>query len=286
MLRELKPYVERFPRLASTYRTLRDAVATLRLRPLPTPLGFLFAGSEAMQLGVFEPEETALVRELLESRDVLIDVGANIGYYTCLARSLGKRVVAVEPMPVNLDCLYVNLEANAFTDVEVFPVGVSSRPGIVTMFGGGTGASFVERWSGASPLQRRSIPVSTLDILLGDRFAADRLLVKIDVEGAELEVLRGASGVLAAPKPPAWLVEICLSEHHPDGINPVFAETFRLFWDHGYVARAVGAADRASGAGADNSRPVTPEDVARWVSNKRRDFGHHSYLFTKDAGSA
>ena len=94
----------------------------------------------------------------------------------------------------------------------------------------------------------------------------------MDVEGAEYEVLQGAVRTLARTPAPHWLLEICLTENFPSGINPNFEEIFHLFWDHGYVARAVGP----------DNRLVTPEMVEKWVRNRKRDFGHISYLFEKD----
>lgn len=55
---------------------------------------------------------------------------ANIGWYTCLAHSVGKRVIAVEPQRQNLDCLYASLRANRCTDTEVYPLGVRDQHGM------------------------------------------------------------------------------------------------------------------------------------------------------------
>jgi len=265
---KLKPYVERYPALAFAYRTLRDAWAFQRQRPQVTPYSFKLMGNRAMQTGTFEPEEAALIKHLLDSADVFVDVGANIGFYTCLARSSGKYTVAVEPLAQNLNYLYANLNENGWSDVEVYPVALGSQPGIATLYGASTGASLVCGWAGASPLLRRTVPVSTLDILLGARFVGKRLIIKIDVEGAEYAVLEGAGNTLAMSPRSMWLVEICLSEHHPAGLNPNYARTFELFWQNGYEART---ADR-------ESRVVSPADVERWVSARTCDFGYN-YVF-------
>jgi FkbM family methyltransferase len=273
VLRYVKRSIElHFPEIATGYREARDDRAFRRSRLQETRHGFRLAGSDLMVSDAFEPEEIAFIRDTLQQADVFVDVGANIGLYACLARSMGKHVVAVEPLRRNLDYLYANLEANGWDDVEVFPVGLASAPGTAALYGGGTGASLLSEWAGMSRLWRQTIPLSSLDILLGERFAGRRLVLKVDVEGAEYGVLQGAARTLAMSPRPVWLVEICLTEHHPQGINPHFEDAFCRFWSEGYTARTVGGGQ---------SRVVMPADVERWVSSRSRDFGHVNYAFGK-----
>lgn len=263
----------RAPNLLAAYHSFRQTREMNRHPLRATPLGFQLAGHPGMQDGSFEPEETALIRSILSGSDVFVDVGANIGYYTCLARALGKRAIAVEPLEQNLSFLYRNLEANGWRDVEVLPVALGRKPGTAPLYGGGTGASLVEGWSGTSSIWRRLAAISTLDIILGTRFASERLLIKVDVEGFELEVLSGAEATLGRRSPhPVWLVEVNLTEHHPEGVNPDFKHVFEIFWRQGYRATAVG-----------DGRVVSAEDVDRWMRMRRREFGSINYLFDKPA---
>src|ERR1035437_648374 len=101
----------------------------------------------------------------LQKASTCIDIGANIGLYTCLAAAQGKHVVAIEPLSVNLTALYRNLLCNDFLDVEVFPVGLSGKAGIKRLFGGNTAASFVPGWAGASDKRNELVPVSALDLI-------------------------------------------------------------------------------------------------------------------------
>lgn len=55
-----------------------------------------------MRNGVFEPDETALMQKIFTQVDTFVDVGANIGYYTCLALQSNTPVIAFEPQPLNL----------------------------------------------------------------------------------------------------------------------------------------------------------------------------------------
>jgi FkbM family methyltransferase len=262
-----------FPNAAQVYRELRVRRRCHPRHLVPTPHGFQLAGNEIMAAPGFERAEVEFVLRALGRARVFVDVGANIGFYACLARQHGARVVAVEPSRENLECLLFNLHANAWGDVEVLPVGLADRIGTLALHGAGTGASLLPGWAGEAGGAGRLIPVSTLDTVLGERFAGDRLLVKIVVEGAELGVVRGAARLLARRPSPLWLVEICLTEHHPRGLNPEFEAVFQTFWREGYQARAL--LDDGS------ERPVTSADVTRWAADGRREFGSISYAFER-----
>jgi FkbM family methyltransferase len=236
-----------------------------------TPMGFRLIGHEQMQAGSFEPKETRLVTRLLEKAEVFVDVGANIGYYTALACHAGKTVLCVEPLAENLEFLYRNLRENGWEGVEVFPVGVSSRPGVMTLYGAGTGASLIAGWAGSSELLRRDVALSTLDILLGERFAGRTLLIKVDVEGAERDVLLGAERTLDARPAPIWLMEVHWRFH--DGkTNEDFPAVFELFRSAGYYAWAI-----------DGSELFTAEQVEQWMRTRADDYVECVYLFSRDA---
>lgn len=261
----------RFPAALAAYHSYR-LNRDLEARSLrQTPHGFRFRGHDAMETGSFEPLESALIADFARPGSVYVDVGANFGYFVCMARRAGSHVVAVEPLAQNLDVLYSNLEANGFADVEIFPLGLGAAPGTAVLYGGGTAASLVPRWAGTSEVFKRTIAISTLDVVLGDRFPGAPMLIKIDVEGMEHTVLEGASRTLARTPAPEWLVEICLTENQPQGCNPFYADVFEAFWRHGYTARSVEA----------DLRDVTAEDVKRWVEQGQRDFGYVSFLFQR-----
>jgi FkbM family methyltransferase len=238
--------------------------------PAQNPAGFRFMGSASMQAGTFEPDETAIFKSIIARYDVLINVGANVGYYCCLGLQAGKHVVAYEPMPSNQRTLYTNIWANGWQDrIEVFPLALSERPQVLKIYGGGTGASLVSGWAGA--LDYTLVPASTLDLTLHDRFADQRLFILVDIEGAELGMLRGATRMLARQPKPTWLVEIAVDEHQPQGvtINPNLLETFDTFWRAGYKAWTAQAEPRA----------VEREEVVAIAKTGRDTLGTHNFLF-------
>jgi FkbM family methyltransferase len=235
----LKPLVKRhFPAAVQLYRNSRDLLD--RNQPsLATPWGFTLAGAPQMAGGAFEPEETQLVRKLLGEVDLLVNVGANVGYYCGHALSLGKPVVAVEPIARNLHYLLRNVVENRWAQqCEILPVALGAQTDLLTMWGVGTGASLVSGWAGAHKSFGTKVPVLTLDRLFVDRLSGQRALIMVDVEGTEHAVLQGASRVLRQHPRPTWVVEISTKEHQPAGtsINPHLLSTFDLFFDAGYQA--------------------------------------------------
>ena len=261
--------IDRFPRLATLYRGLRDQVGFMKV-PVATPWGFKLAGNDGMAVGSFEPIETALVRDLLGEVDVFVNVGANIGYYCCHALSIGKPVIAFEPMHWNMRHLLRNIRSNGWSNVEVYPVVLSNGVGIINIFGGDTGASVIKGWANIPDSYVTLAPTSTMDLLLGDRLHGKMALILVDIEGAEKLMLEGAKRMLCNDPKPIWLIEIVTKDHQPTGvdINPNLLATFEMFFDLGYQAFRVDH----------DMRPVTLEAVrqAAWGT---LDLGTHNFLF-------
>jgi FkbM family methyltransferase len=265
-----------------TYRLLawRDLFDTYIAKNLPvklTPFGFYMTGGnsqhhKAMQKGVFESMEIQWLKLGLQSADVFVDIGANIGYFSCFARALGKRVLAVEPMPSNLNCLLQNIEINTGSAVEVYPVALSKEVGVLRLYGASsTGASLVHSWAGASTLVSRLVPVTTLDNLLSNRFSEHRLLIKMDVEGAEYGVLLGALETLKRVNRPIWLIEITMGQFMPQGVNHCFISTFEIFFSHGYQCQLL----------TNNELVYLSKDVLlKWHDQGYSDYAEINYVFS------
>lgn len=265
----VKPLVSRFPRVAAMYRGVRDQLDGME-EPQPTPWGFKLAGNAAMAQGTFEPVETELVRKLLKEVDVLVNVGANVGYYCCHALSMEKPVIAFEPMPRNLRFLCKNIMANSWSGAEIFPVALSNNIGILEIYGGDTGASLVKGWAGIPESYKTIVPCSTMDTILNARLAGKKALILVDIEGAEKWMLEGAGKMLTNDPKPIWLVEIMSKDHQPAGIkiNPNLTSVFQYFFQNGYQAFS---ADK-------NMRSISMEEVNS-VANGLSSFETHNFVF-------
>ena len=258
---------------------LRDACDTYLMpksRPAQTTLGFAITGGSsqhhrAMQRGLFERTEVTWLKSELSRAEIFVDIGANIGYFSCLARTLRKRVLAVEPMPYNVQHLLRNVHINDGPVAEIHPVALADRVGVLKLHGASsTGASLVPDWAGASSRFARLVPVTTLDNLLCGRFDEMQLVVKMDVEGSEFKALTGAQSTLLRSKKPTWLVEITMGEFMPGGYNPDFVKTFDLFWSQGY---------RSSLLTANGEVSLTRSDIERYQARGRSDFSEINYVF-------
>ncbi|MFI5071571.1 MAG: FkbM family methyltransferase [Terriglobales bacterium] len=285
-IKALVTRLKRYPlisRLDWQLYLLRDMWSTkvwTHTKGVVTPFGFKLTTRAhrvyaLMRTGKFEPDEIRIFVKLLNITDVFVDIGANIGYYCCLALQQNKSVLAIEPQLQNLDCLYQNLTSNGWQDrTEVFPVALSSTPGLLSLYGAsGPSASLVRHWAGYSSRFKQIVPVNTLDNLLSGRFLSERLIIKIDVEGAEFQVLEGALATIARLPKPIWLIEVCFREYHPSGINPDLLKIFQLFWDNSY---------NSYGADAKYSA-VLPDDVKRWLATGVRDLQTFNYVFIDNA---
>jgi FkbM family methyltransferase len=212
----------------------------------------------------------------LPNIDVIVNIGANIGYYVCLALQSGKKVIAFEPMELNIQYLLRNIKANGWhKDCEIMPIAVSNQVGIIEIYGAGTGASLVKGWAGTPQSHKTLAPCSTVNNILGDRLNGQKVFVIVDIEGAENMMLEGASKLLDMHPKPIWLVEISGEEHQPQGIkiNPHLLVTFEKFWSRGYESIT-----------ADNwLRKITKEEVIRILETQVDTLGTHNFLFY-DAG--
>lgn len=288
--RSLRAYLKRYKWLVSSYKRTERRIHHLKdwwgtkvwkkTTEVTTPLGFKLVSGfhpayQQMRTGDFEVDETRIMCRMLEQAHVFVDVGANLGYYTCLAARRNKRVLAFEPQQQNLKCLMQNIVINGYEDqVEIFPLALSEKPGLLTLYGAsGPSASLVRNWAGYSAKHSQLIPVSTLDTILGARFENERLFIKIDVEGAEYQVLSGAGAVLRRRVKPIWLLEVCLQEFHPSGSNPYFQRIFDLFFDLDYAVYTA----------TEPPRRVTRENIEKWITHRSNSMGTFNYLFIDSA---
>ncbi len=190
--------------------------------------------------GTFEPEETGLLSSLLRPSDTVLDIGANFGWYTTLFSRLvgpGGAVHAFEPIPPTFLELQRNVRLNGSpANVCLNPVALGEREGTLTLhvptriWLGPSFASAVIQHEG--PHASYECGMKTLDGYLEEAGAERVDLVKCDVEGGELAVLRGAHELLSSPHPPMWFLEVQESSTVPFGYRP--EDLFMHLQGYGY----------------------------------------------------
>jgi FkbM family methyltransferase len=128
----------------------------------------------------------------ITSADIVFDVGAYQGLHTILFARVARRVAAFEPNPSTFGTLLDTLTANRASNVVAFPVAIGRETKTATLWGSGSASSLQPLIDG---LEKKNVNVVTLD-----GFAKEQSLwpdvMKIDVEGAEYDVLSGASACL------------------------------------------------------------------------------------------
>lgn len=192
---------------------LAHPVKTLALRLLPEPiLQHVRKVHYARKLLAAVPEpEMRVLRHLVPVGGCALDLGANFGLYTrFLADTVGPTgiVHAVEPVPAMYDVLRSIVRRLGLRHVRTHPVAVSNLTRTVTMgvprYTTG-GSNFYEARVVGGTASGFRVPAVRLDDLFGRLPHID--VIKCDVEGHELAVLRGATDVLNKHRP-AWLVEV------------------------------------------------------------------------------
>jgi FkbM family methyltransferase len=194
--------------------------------------------------GQYEQDEIRFALGQLRPGDAAIDVGGHIGFFTVqMAAAVGPsgRVFAFEPFDTNADLLERSIAENDFGDrVRFQRAAVGAAPGIARLTFPvetlNSGGAYLLR-EGSAPLagnRTKDVPVVALDSLDIDRPVR---FIKMDVEGAEPQVLRGAARLLARDKP------IVLSELHPTQLERASGVTAGQFLEQiaalGYRAHRV-----------------------------------------------
>lgn len=173
----------------------------IRLGPLR---GRRFSGGCSQLLGIYEMPVERAIKKCLHPGDVFYDVGANRGYFSVLGAVIcgaAGHVYSFEPVPDNVQRIRQNLAG--MYNCAVVDKAVSSVSGESYMvIGDGVRSSLVTR--------QQDDTISVAQITLDEFVQSHRLpnLIKIDVEGAERDVIAGAKGLLGRPDAPALIVEL------------------------------------------------------------------------------
>ncbi len=172
--------------------------------------------------GIYEPVETALIKKLIKPNYVVLDIGANIGYYTLmLAKLVGEtgKVYAFEPEPRNYHILQQNIEFNNLKNVHVHNTAIAEKSGTSTLHlcdtNRGMHRIYESQWCKEGTV---NVPMTAIDDLIE---YAD--FIKMDIEGAELGALKGMKILLKKHHP------TILMEFHPPSILEYGAQPKEIF---------------------------------------------------------
>ncbi len=158
--------------------------------------------------GIYEPVETTMIKKLIKPNYVVLDIGANIGYFTLMMAKQSKQLYAFEPEPRNYQTLQKNIEFNHLENVHLYNYAIAEVSGITTLHLCDTNRG-MHRIYESQFCKEGTVNVETIAI---DDLIEYADFIKIDIEGAELGALKGMKRLLKKHHP------ILLMEFHPPSI--------------------------------------------------------------------
>jgi len=175
-----------------------------------------FIGKVIIQTRAYEPHVAAVFRQYLRPGMSVLDVGANIGYFSLLAASLvgaSGLVYSWEPSSGNARVLCASQLANGFKNIEIVQAAAADRTALLKYFRTSSNGNVAETSGGSA---EDMLPAETVMGLRVDDFIPANVhidLVKIDVEGYEFKALRGAWQTLRRSRP------LIVSEFSPGSLQ-------------------------------------------------------------------
>src|SRR2546426_7239159 len=205
----------RRPLLWTLFRLESSRLTVVRAGPrfCRYPLWVVWQASTELALGTYEAVVAEALRQQLRPGDLCLDVGAHMGYHAVLmARLVGKEgmVVAFEPFPNSFEVLRKNTAMNGLANVKIEPMALADRDGILSLtFTADEELSMTPSASGYAVQGRAAtvaVPACSLDSYLA-KLGRVPNFIQIDVEGAEMSVLRGSEATLRRDRP-KLLIEV------------------------------------------------------------------------------
>lgn len=189
--------------------------------------------------GDYEPHETRLMTKVVSSGWTVVDAGANFGWHAVhLARRVGPegKVFAFEPMPESFQELTANRGLNGCENLQIANLALGNVEGTVTFYlpsihlGGGAASQFLDIG------EKIQVPMRRLDDVLDQHGITHVDFIKADIEGGELNLLRGAERLFDRCRP-AVLIENVDIHCRRFGHTP--PDVVRFFTGRGYQGRYV-----------------------------------------------
>jgi FkbM family methyltransferase len=181
---------------------------------------------EILNFGDYEPAELQMIKRFLKKDSVVLDIGANIGWYSvnlspCLPQG---KIIAFEPIPRTYNYLVENIALNKLRNVKTYNIGLSSRRGHFSFYYNRnyTGATSLSNITQADGVQLIKCRVETLDDFL-KKIKAGRIdFIKCDTEGAEKFVVEGGWATIKKNQPVIFIELLrkwsAKFNYHPDSV--------------------------------------------------------------------
>lgn len=205
----------------------------------------------ARALRTFYEDDLAVIKLLARPGDHVIDIGANVGWYTnVLSTFVGEhgRVYSIEPIGPTFELLSYSIKKLGLTNVAAINCAISDDNGVAAMEIPSYGwageyfyqARIVDARRRDTSFRRFTVEVQTLDSLVS-RFTRPITFIKCDVEGHELRVLNGARRLVEESRP-AWHIEVSADPDRPGSagamaVDTLLREGYMAYWFDGQRLR-------------------------------------------------
>ena len=157
---------------------------------------------ELIEHGIRERFSVKYIKKILRPDMTVLDLGANIGFYAFIEANVVKAIHAVEPVKYNFDLLKKNIELNKFGNISTYQLAIGGITGTTKIYTSNRcnwativderhrTKDYAERWNRFSK-GAELVPICTLDDFV-DKYAINKLdLIRMDVEGAEVDIIGG-----------------------------------------------------------------------------------------------
>ena len=185
--------------------------------------------------GIYEPFETEVIKKTVNKGDVVLDIGANIGYYTLIiARIVGEngKVYAFEPEPTNFSLLKKNIEINGYKNVELIQKAVSNKTEKIKLYLSQDNYGDHRIYDSAEARLSVEVESVRLDDFFTNYNGAINF-IKMDIQGAEWAAVQGMSNLLRKQKDVKIITEFWPIGLKRFGIEPI--EYLKLLLNLGFV---------------------------------------------------
>lgn len=191
----------------------------------------VYIGQALILYGEYSEIEFRLLKQMCKPGDHIVEIGANIGAHSVrLAKHVGDdgRLVVAEPQPVIFQTLAATMALNSITNVDYWPHALSSQPGVI-----GLPKINYAKESNYGGIALKELPQGNVPVSVhrfDDIYYYNRLdLMKIDVEGMELDVLKGAEKAIEKYRPKIYL-ENDREESSEALIQWLFDAGYKVWW--------------------------------------------------------
>ncbi len=200
MLKTIRTY------LGEVFRDIfpKNFTVSVKSGPLKGLKWLIKSGNSSYFLGNYEPVITEKFEQYINSGDIVYDIGAHVGYYSLIAsKKVGNDgyIYAFEPLPRNLSFLYRHCSFNDVKNIKVMEAAVSFQEGI-RRFAESKDDTAMGHLSNEGEIEVKSI---VIDKLIEKKEIKPANVMKIDVEGMEYWVLKGAENLIKTHKPTIFL---------------------------------------------------------------------------------